>query len=42
MNWVSFFMGIITVLLTYAFLSSVMEEETEDNYNRSGSKGGGK
>lgn len=30
MNWVSFFMGIITVLLTYAFLSTVMEEETEE------------
>jgi acetyl-CoA carboxylase beta subunit len=30
MNWVSFSMGIITVLLTYAFFSSALEEEQEE------------
>jgi hypothetical protein len=30
MNWVSFSMGIITVISMYALFSSVMEEETEE------------
>jgi hypothetical protein len=30
MNWVSFSMGIITVIGTYALFSSVIEEETEE------------
>jgi hypothetical protein len=30
MNWVSFSMGTITVLLTYALFSRVLEEEPEE------------
>lgn len=30
MNWVSFFSGIFTVLITYALFSRVMEDEPEE------------
>jgi hypothetical protein len=30
MNWVSFSMGIITVISTYALFSNVVEEETDE------------
>ncbi|MBT2659388.1 hypothetical protein J7E81_30140 [Bacillus sp. ISL-18] len=30
MNWVSFFSGVLTVLITYALFSSILEDEKEE------------